>query len=162
MLLLLLSAAAAADSNQSVTGTFDLALPPSTVEQRLDAAIDRALEPMSYMTAKMARGKLEKVMIACDTYETALDGETFTVRCDNKKVVKTTLDGSPSKFSPRPGKTFTVTGVKQGDAVVDLTFHPKRGAQTTRYDFSGSDLVVTKTITSPLLEVPVSATLTYQ
>jgi len=166
MFLTLFAAAALAESpadlTERATGTFKSTDAASVIEGRRQAAIDRTLEPMNFALAILARGKLEDTLTACSSYTAKLDGGTFTFQCDDKNQVVTVLGGGPAPFTNQEGKSYMVSSSQRGESMLDVIFQGDSGAQTTTFDFSGEIIVVTKTVTSDMLEVPLSCTFNYR
>jgi len=166
MFLTLFAAAALAeepvDLAARATGTLKSTDAASVIEGRRQAAIERTLEPMNFALAVLARGKLEDTLTACSMYTAKLDGDVFTFQCDDKGIVTTTLGGGAAPFTNQEGKTYMVNSSKRGETVLDVVFQGDSGAQTTSFDFSGEIVVVTKTVTSDMLEVPLSCTFNYR
>lgn len=161
MLLLLLTAAHAGSLEELASGTFTLADSAAEVTARREAAIEATLEPMNFALAMIARGKLEDTMAVCRTYEIRLDGQELYFRCDALNPVTATIGGGATPHTTDSGNVVQATATRPADEVIEISFAGESGGQTTRFDFSSGRLVVTKTVTSDMLEVPLTATFNY-
>jgi len=166
MFLYLFASAALAEPSaelmERATGTFQSTDETSILNGRRAAAIERTLEPMNFAIALLARGKLEDTLTVCESYSAKLDGNTFTFQCDDKNPVTTVLGGGPAPFITKKGKTYQVSSTLQGESVVSVFFQGDSGGQLTAFDFSGEIIVVTKTVTSDMLEVPLVCAFNYR
>jgi len=160
--LMTLSAMANPTLAERANGTFSSVDAASAVSGRREEAIERTLEPMNFALAMLARGKLEDSLAVCGSYKTTLADNTFSLTCDNRPTVTTVIGGSASNHTTEKGDTYLVTSTQEGESIVNVVFTGDSGAQTTRFDFSGEILVVTKIVTSDMLEVPLTCSFNYR
>ena len=135
--LWLVAAAAAppsAELQRRMTGRFRVAESESVLGPRLAAAIDHAVEPMSFVARPIARSRLRSVVYYCKQYEMALGPETVRVACDDRPRIERRLDNSEGPVAGLQAEPVDIEVQTRGDTV-ELRFEGPDGTRTTTYRF---------------------------
>jgi hypothetical protein len=146
-----------AELQARMTGHFRVAESDDVLQQRLAAAIEHAIEPMSFIARPIARSRLGRVVYYCKAYEMALDAETVRVACDDRLPrIARKLDNSEGKVSGLQAEPVDVK-VQVGGDTVELVIAGADGTRITQYRFGdGGALEVSVKVVSPSLERPVT------
>jgi hypothetical protein len=141
-------------------GSWRKATPDDETRRRLDAAVDRAAESVSWIYRGVARPKLAEQAAACAAYTFAIDTDNFQVQCDDKPPFAWRIDHRGAWSDPK-GKQHTVELRRSGDAYT-LTIDGDQGGKRWVYSFMGGQaLRVEQRIFSPHLGQDMVWTLDY-
>jgi DNA-binding LytR/AlgR family response regulator len=145
-----------AELQAKMTGTFRLAESEDTVKERLAAAIERAIEPMSFIVRPIARSRLHRPVYYCKQYRLALDAAAVHVTCDDRPRIDRRLDNSEGRITGLDDEPLDVHVSTAADSV-QMTFASSDGKRTTTYRFGDAGaLEVNVKIESESLERPVA------
>jgi hypothetical protein len=161
--LLAWSAAAAPGTalQARMTGSFRLAESETSVEQRLAAAIEQAVEPMNFVARPIARSRLQRPVYYCKRYELALGAETVRIACDDRPPLARRLDNTDGPYAP-DGEPLDVR-VQIAGETVEIVFVGADGTRTTTYRFDDAGaLEVSVKVESKSLERPVAWKVRYR
>lgn len=153
---LLAQSGPSAELQAKMTGRFHVAEAATALEQRLAGAIERAIEPMSFIARPIARSRLRSVVYYCQRYEMALDAQTVHVACDDRPRIDRRLDNSEGPVAGLQAEPVDVK-VEVGADTVELAIAGSDGTRTTTYRF-GDDgtLAVSVEVVSASLARPVT------
>jgi hypothetical protein len=156
------AAAPSAELQAKMTGRFELAESETAVAQRLAAAIETAIEPMSFIARPIARSRLARPVYYCKRYELALDAEAVHVACDDRPRVDRRLDNSEGPATGLDAEPLDVK-VSTGADTVQMVFTSSDGKRTTTYRFGDAGaLEVSVKVESESLERPVAWKILYR
>lgn len=152
--------AEAGDSEELLTGRFELAGSQERAEARVNEAIGRAVADMGFITRGVAADRLREKNPVRRTVETEVQGEHITITYGD------------ATYETRSGdwQTVTATGEQvellqtaSGNSIFQ-TFRAPDGEKTTVYRFSpdGERLTLDITLTSPRLPEPLRYSLQYR
>lgn len=152
--------AEAGDSEELLTGRFELAGSQERAEARVNEAIGRAVADMGFITRGVAADRLREKNPVRRTVETEVRGENITITYGD------------ATYETRSGdwQTVTATGEQvellqtaSGNSIFQ-TFRAPDGEKTTVYRFSpdGERLTLDITLTSPRLPEPLRYSLQYR
>src|SRR5262245_51401625 len=145
-----------------MTGHFRVAESDDVLQQRMAAAIELAIEPMSFIARPIARSRLRSVVYYCRQYEMALDAQTVHVACDDRPRIDRRLDNTEGPVAGLQPKPVDVKAQVGADSV-ELTIAGADGTRITTYRFGdGGALEVSVKVASPSLERPVAWKVLYR
>ena len=159
---LIASAQPSAELQAKMTGRFRVAESDSELKERLAAAVEHAIEPMSFIARPIARSRLQRAVYYCKAYEMALDAQTVRVACDDRPRIDRRLDNSEGKVAGLQPEPVDVK-VQVGADTVELAIAGSDGTRITTYRFGdGGTLEVDVKVVSPSLERPITWKVRYR
>ncbi len=147
-------------NEEAMTGRFELTGSREAAEARVNEAIGRAVEQMSFVTRGFAADRLRDKNPVRDSLETEVRGDRIAIRYGD------------ARYETRSGEWETVTATGEqvellqtasGNAIYQ-TFRAPDGEKTTVYRFSpdGGRVTLDITVTSPQLPQPLRYSLQYR
>jgi hypothetical protein len=150
-------AAFAAESSDSVAGSWRLDTSGGHERQRLEA-IDDATEHLRSMQRGRARGRLAERTSPPEHLTIELEGSNATMTSGGHEL-ELELGGSPIEVSGDQGMAL-LSATIEGDELI-VTADGGKGKRTTRYRANGDHLSVEVTMTAAMLAAPLTYVTTY-
>jgi hypothetical protein len=125
-------------------------------------AIDAAVADMNFITRPIARSRLKKTNSLAHRITIARQGETISVRFDERKPAEMPADGSVVKWTGEDGEQFDVFARVESSRLVQ-TFKAEDGQRVN--SFSAEDaqrLTLEVQVTSPRLPKPLTYSVHYK
>ena len=160
LLALALGAPAAAEAQQSsLAGTWTLNRGQS---DDIQAAINRAVARMNFVTRPIARGRLRRTNTAYERVVIAFPSNQVSVRYDERNPIVSPASGAAVKWTREDGEVFDVSMRPAGGRLTQ-TFTAEDGSRENVYTLSadGRTLTMNVTIRSPRLSAPLTYKLVY-
>lgn len=128
----------------------------------IDAAIERSLDAVGPVMAKLGRPRLQETNEVPESIEFVLEGETLTIH-QAGEAHAATIDGAKAKSKSKQGDKVKVSHKLASSKLVQR-IEGDGGERTNRYTLSneGKRLTLKVEITSGHLPVPVEYSLTYE
>lgn len=151
--------AAGAAQESSMRGTFTLNRQAS---DNVRAAIDAAVQRMSFVTRPIARGRLVRTNPMYERVNIEFDQRNVTVTLDNRRPIASPANGTPIKWTREDGEVFDLS-TEWENGRLEQTFKAEDGQRLNVYSISpdGNTLTMNVTITSPRLPRPLTYKLVY-
>ncbi len=130
------------------------------IKKKQAAASKKSLDASSFLVRQFAGSRLENFPHVCRGYEISTTAKAMTITCDDKPTLKIMLDGTPTKYPAKDGKTFENVAKVNGSKIVQ-DFRGEKGAITVTYVFSDGKLNVHKKVESGYLGAPLEHQFTY-
>ncbi len=143
----------------SVAGVYTLA---SGSQADIEAAIESAIEKMSFIKRPIARGRLKKTNSAYGRIAISRSSSQIEVQFDQRAPVRMPADGTAIKWTREDGEVFDVSADWQASSLVQM-FKAEDGERVNTYRLDAADrLALQVSVSSAQLPAPVTYTLIYR
>lgn len=121
----------------------------------IEKAIDKAVADLNFIVAPIARGRLSKTNVIYRKVSFDFSGNQVAIVTGSRAPIKTSLNGSPIKWTREDGEVLDYSTTLNGDTIRQK-FVAKDGQRTNEYTPSadGQGLTMKVTVTSPKLKEP--------
>lgn len=142
-----------AGHNVSLDGTYTL---NAAASDNVNAAIDRAVARMNFVTRPIARGRLRRTNQPYQRVVIAHTPQQVRIATDNRAAITTPANGTPVKWRREDGEMFDVS-TEWENGKLEQTFKAEDGSRTNVFTVSpdGRTLTMDVTIRSEKLAAPV-------
>lgn len=156
---LALPGAAQAGHNASLDGTYTL---NAAASDNVNAAIDRAVARMNFITRPIARGRLRKTNQPYQRVVISHTAQQVRIASDNRAAIATPANGTPVKWRREDGEMFDVS-TEWENGRLEQTFQAEDGSRTNVFSVGpdGRTLTMDVTIRSDKLAAPVTYKLVF-
>ena len=114
------------------SGTFRLV---SEKSDSIDSAIERAIEPMTFVVRPFARSRLRKINAPYARLTIGETADVVVVAGDTETPIRTPSNGAPVAWKRRDGEPFTVSAAWDG-GMFEQIFASGTGRRVNRYSLS--------------------------
>jgi hypothetical protein len=151
--------AAAQAQHPSLNGTYTF---NAAASDNVNAAIDKAVARMNFVTRPIARGRLRRTNQPYNRITLNLTGSNVSIVTDTRAPIATTDNGTAIKWKREDGEEFNVSTRWEGHKLLQ-TFSAEDGSRENRYSVGneGRTLTLEVTVRSPRLQEPVTYRLVY-
>ncbi|MFT4624468.1 MAG: hypothetical protein ACI8PZ_003127 [Myxococcota bacterium] len=146
----------------ALSGNFQLAEDPASLQATHAAAVDAAVASMAWLMRPIARPFLKNSVKNCARMQLDLTGEVFRLQCDAQPPLVRPIGPARTELVGDDGETYGV-GLEVTDAWVQLTFTGERGGQKSRFEpQADGSVLLRKEIFSGHLPEPIVWTVRYR
>jgi hypothetical protein len=147
------------DAAKRFEGTFRATEGEDAIRQRIDAAIDAAIDSMSFVARPFARSRLRDATRPCARIRIALQADLVQVQCDDRKPTVSPPDGTAVHWTNADGNDVLLSQKVEDRAILQVVATEK-GRREIAYRLSedGAELEVDVRISSARLPAPVRYT----
>ena len=132
-----------------------------SIYQRREASKQATLESSNFIVRNLAAPKLEEKPYICKEYRFEMEYPVLTVTCDDRGSISINLNGQPTEYKRPDGTSMKVVAQVEGSQITQA-FAGEEGGLKVVYLFSEEGVVVTKSISSTYLGLPLSVEVFYQ
>ena len=132
-----------------------------SIYQRREHSKVKTLEASHFLVRSLAGPQLDQKPYICKEYHFEMDGPILNVTCDDRGSIGINLNGQPTQYTRPDGTVMKVVAQVEG-AMITQAFAGEDGGLKVTYLFSEEGVIVTKSISSTYLGLPLSVEVFYQ
>lgn len=147
-------------ADRKLQGTFNYSAANS---DNIDKSIDKAVADLNFIVAPIARSRLTKTNTIYRKVSFEFSGNQVSIVTGNRTAIKTSLNGTPIKWTREDGEVLDYSTTINGDTIRQK-FVAKDGQRVNEYTpgADGQGLTMKVTVSSPKLNEPLTYRLAYR